>query len=266
MTTLPPHSLSFEVLKEPRGLLRVLQWIFALLAFATCSHYSTSLTLTIQCQDLKATQPPPVTQYISYPFRLDQYPPVKFNNWCNKTDVPDPDGTSAYDIHFPGNFSSDAEFFVFTGVISWLFCFLSLAVYLYYNSLYEDEQKNYPKIDFLVSAVLAMFWLAGSAAWANGLNGLKSVCSGIGQHMQICLDDVVGVSNCPSSCSQFSEANISVLLGFLNCFLWSANLWFLYKDTKWFTGGNQAQGAASVESGQQEQEPSPFQPPSVGSY
>lgn len=44
---------------------------------------------------------------------------------------------------------------------------------------------------------------------------------------------------CSSSCSQFSEGNISVLLGFLNCFLWTTNLWFLYKETKWFTGGGQ---------------------------
>ena len=44
---------------------------------------------------------------------------------------------------------------------------------------------------------------------------------------------------CSSSCSQFTEGNISVLLGFLNCFLWTTNLWFLYKETKWFSGGAQ---------------------------
>ena len=27
------------------------------------------------------------------------------------------------DITFPGNFASDAQFFVFTGVITWLYCF-----------------------------------------------------------------------------------------------------------------------------------------------
>ena len=31
---------------------------------------------------------------------------------------------SIYDIDFPGNFSSDAEFFVFTGVVAWLYCFV----------------------------------------------------------------------------------------------------------------------------------------------
>lgn len=183
----------------------------------------------------------------------------KFGNWCNVPDAKDKTrpGQSIYDILFPGNYASDAEFFVFTGVASWLFCFFSLAVYLCYGSFYVDEQKNYPKIDFIISAILAMFWLAGSAAWANGLSGLKSLCSGLAATASICFQDEV---MCSSSCSSFSEATVSIILGFLNCFLWSANLWFLYKETKWYKGGNQTSGVGSVESGQaQEQEPSPFQ-------
>ena len=29
----------------------------------------------------------------------------------------------------------------------------------------------------------------------------------------------------------------AVLLGFLNFFLWTSNLWYLYKETAWFRGG-----------------------------
>jgi len=159
------------------------------------------------------------------------------------------EGKSIYDINFPGNFSSDAEFFVFTGVIAWLYCFVSLAVYVFFNHLYVDQQKNYPKVDFVVTALLGMFWLAGSAAWANGLNGLKNVCSGLSVAAMLCQNDEV---ECSSSCSQFTEANISVLLGFLNCFLWTTNLWFLYKETKWFTGGAQVGGRGNVETGEGE--------------
>ena len=39
----------------------------------------------------------------------------------------------------------------------------------------------------------------------------------------------------------FGGANVSVLLGFLNFFLWACNLWFLYKETFWFTGGQAGQ-------------------------
>ena len=47
---------------------------------------------------------------------------------------------------------------------------------MWYPSLYQDPKKRNPKVDFLVSTVLAMFWLAGAAAWANGLGGLKWSC------------------------------------------------------------------------------------------
>jgi len=237
----------FEVLKEPRGLLRAVQWLFAVLAFSTACHYSTVLTLKPTCAN-DGSEPDPITVTVSYPFRLNSYETWKYKEMCGVKDSIK-DGKSIYDINFPGNFSSDAEFFVFTGVFAWLYCFVSLAVYVFFNHLYVDQQKNYPKVDFVVTALLGMFWLAGSAAWANGLNGLKNVCSGLSVAAMLCQEDSV---QCSSSCSQFTEGNISVLLGFLNCFLWTTNLWFLYKETKWFTGGGQVGGPGNVEAGEGE--------------
>jgi len=248
MSSLQPIP-DFEVLKEPRGLLRVVQWLFAVLAFSTACHYSTVLTLTPTCaKDKDGSKPDPISVSISYPFRLNSYPTWKYKEMCDLKDAMK-DGKSIYDIEFPGNFSSDAEFFVFTGVVAWLYCFASLAVYVFFNHLYVDQQKNYPKVDFVMTALLGMFWLAGSAAWANGLNGLKNVCSGLSTVAMLCQEDSV---ECSSSCSQFTEGNISVLLGFLNCFLWTTNLWFLYKETKWFTGGAQVGGPGNVETGEGE--------------
>ena len=40
-----------EVLKEPRGFIRCLQWLFALVAFATCANFSTSCGYTVTCKD-----------------------------------------------------------------------------------------------------------------------------------------------------------------------------------------------------------------------
>jgi len=241
-----------EVLKEPRGVLRVVQWLFAVLAFATACHYSTVLTLKPTCTGTgSASTPKPIKVPISYPFRVDSSPPWTYKEMCGLSDSKNANNKSIYDVAFPGNFSSDAQFFVFTGVIAWLYCFFSLAVYVFFNHLYVDQQKNYPKVDFVVTAMLGMFWLAGSAAWANGLNGLKNVCSGLADVALLCKQDSVRIE-CSSSCSQFSEGNISVLLGFLNCFLWTTNLWFLYKETKWFTGGGQVDGPGNVETGEGE--------------
>ena len=202
---------------------------------------------------------------------MDQNPPHKFGNSppCGVTfgeDVKD------QDITFPGNFASDAQFFVFTGVISWLYCFVryvlgyvgfiriilfSIGMYVFYSTLYMDKEKKYPKIDFVMTALLAMFCLAGSAAWANGLTGLKLVSNPDNwiwnsryQFAAICYRtehdpptySYTKIGQCEATDrGHFGGANVSVLLGFLNFFLWACNLWFLYKETNWFTGGQAGQ-------------------------
>jgi len=85
-----------------------------------------------------------------------------------------------------------------------------------------------PLGDFFLTVTLAVFWLSGSAAWANGLNGLKGTTQGIMDTTQckdVCKNVLTG---------SFSELTISVILGFLNFFLWASDLWFLYKETPWF--------------------------------
>ena len=49
-------------------------------------------------------------------------------------------------------------------------------MYVRYPDWYLDDPKSCPKIDFIISSVVGMFWLAGAAAWANGLTGLKFAC------------------------------------------------------------------------------------------
>ena len=127
-------------------------------------------------------------------------------------------------------------------------CCLSIAFYVFYSSLYSDEQKNYPKVDFLITALLAFFWLAGSSAWANGLNGMKDVAdpdnwiwTSQNDKAAACFKTSEGtysytkIGEChTTSRGHFGGANVSVLFGFLNFFLWASNLWFLYKETNWY--------------------------------
>ena len=65
-----PHSATkdTEVLKEPRGFIRCLQWLFALVAFATCANFSTSCGYTVKCT--KGGLDPIVVEHpIYYPFK-----------------------------------------------------------------------------------------------------------------------------------------------------------------------------------------------------
>jgi len=243
------RQIDTEVLKEPRGFLRCLQWFFAMLAFATCCDFSTTIGFDIVCKNKTIAgqeEPIHISTVISYPFQIDHNAPVKFTSSpCGISYNP---SVKNQDITFPGNFSSDAEFFVFTGVITWLYCFASIAVYVFYSSLYSNEQKNYPKVDFLITALLAFFWLAASSAWANGLNGMKQVADPDNwiynnelENAAACFKTTIGtyaypkIGECLSTAKgHFGGANISVLFGFLNVFLWVCNLWFLYKETNWF--------------------------------
>lgn len=78
----------------------------------------------------------------------------------------------------------------------------------------------------MLTAILAVFWFAAAVAWSNGASGLKTVT-----------DPIELKRHCPAFSiwtSSFSGLNISLLIGYLNFFLWGSDLWFLYKETHWF--------------------------------
>jgi len=86
--------MNFAVFKEPRGVMRVLQLIFAICAFATTTGFASYVELTLNCDEM-----PNVKLEYSYPFRLDH---VSHSGTChNKTTT----------FRLIGDFSSDAQFF-----------------------------------------------------------------------------------------------------------------------------------------------------------
>lgn len=88
-----------------------------------------------------------------------------------------------------------------------------------------------------MTAVLAIFWLAGSIAWSNGTSALKTVTDALAIQAQC-----GGASKLSVFTSSFSRLNISLLFGYLNFFLWASDLWFLYKETHWFKERQQQNG------------------------
>jgi hypothetical protein len=149
----------------------------------------------------------------------------------------------------PGDFQSDAQFFVFTGVIAWLGATVCLVIYVFFSKKYLDNEKKAPMIDFWFTVIVAVFWLSASAAWANGVLGLKSAAAETWlteSNFSPCKksdDYVLQIQECSQRAHQkgsFGGANASVLLGFLNFFLCSSNLWFIYKETKWFANRSQS--------------------------
>lgn len=240
--TILGRTMNMEALKQPRGFLRCIQFCFALLAFCFCSGFGSYLGFGISCNpDINNTTLPgrAVRLDYSYPFQLDHADAQNFTVCGEKASVT-----------FPGDFSSDAQFYVFIGVLCWLYCIGTLYIYTFLGDTYEEGQKNLPLYDFVVSAAFAFFWLASASAWAHGLSGLKDASdpstwifqNGEGALAPICSKAANGgqVNQAIKSCEvvytgNFAGGNISVVIGFLNVFLWSANLWFLYKETRWAT-------------------------------
>lgn len=113
-------------------------------------------------------------------------------------------------VYIAGDMSSDSQFYVATGVLSMLYCIFIIAVYGFVDQMYKDKQE-FPMADFMLTTILAIFWLSGSAAWSNGTSALKSMTD---------VDLAVHCSaefskNCTYIRSGFSSLNISLVS--VNC-------------------------------------------------
>lgn len=201
--------------------MRVLQFVFAIFAFATTSGFGSATTFKVSCSQ---ESPVTVNFQFGYPFRMSYFP-FKAPAECP---VGKPVVWQA--VRLPFNFASNAEFFVATGVLSFLYCVGILGIYLFSNKMYIENQ-TVPIIDLGLSALLALFWFAGSSAWAQGKSDVKYYTSlpNFKNFVNVCKDlDALCVSETTAS---FATLNVSLILGFFNVLLWVAGCWFVFKET-----------------------------------
>ncbi|CAL1609705.1 unnamed protein product [Knipowitschia caucasica] len=219
--------LDLGPLKEPIGFIRVIEWVFAIFAFATTGGYSGATSLTVECPDV---EPQEVTAVFGYPFRLSAHSYV----------IPSCNQAPASEFYLQGDFSSSAEFFVCVGVFAFLYCTAALVLYLGFQSVYRQTSHG-PTIDLLVTAVFAFLWLVSSSAWGKGLTDIKAATST--EHL---------LETCPlcksSDGPSLGRLNASVIFGFLNLILWTGNCWFIYKESAFHKGP--APTNSSVETGE----------------
>ncbi|EFX81579.1 hypothetical protein DAPPUDRAFT_102301 [Daphnia pulex] len=223
-------QMDTNILKEPRGFLRVLQFVFAICAFATTTNFGSSFSFLVKCKN-ETMGTTKITQNIEYPFRFDHI--IVEEKACG----------NSYTFSYFGDYSSDAEFFVAAGVLAMLYSLASLGFYCFFGGNYQTN-KTFPLVDFLITMVIAVFWLSGSAAWASGVSAVKYVSDPNSwiKTMEICMKN----GDCTAVfAGNFAGLNISIIFGFLNFFLWTVNLWFLYKETSWFQQDNPASAAGA---------------------
>jgi hypothetical protein len=231
-TGLPPSvggvSLNPLVLKEPRGMIRILQLIFAIIAFSSTTSFDTESTLQVTCPKVKGGKivgEPTSTKIIypiEYPFKFQETTIMSKHN-CSEN-IP------LIQQKFQMDFASSAQFFVATGILGFLYSGAALGLYLTKSPQYASNPLI-PVIDLGITGLLALFWIAGSAAWALGVSDIKYYThpNYLSKHIYICKDPSADCSTL--DLGNWATLNISILTGFTNAFLWAMSCWFVFKET-----------------------------------
>jgi len=138
-----------RVLLEPRGFIRFLEMILAIVAFATTGGYSGQLFFSLTCP------PSSTVTYnlaVKYPFRLDG-PSIQFND-CNNT---------AQTARLNGDLSPSAQWFVFVGVTAFLYALASMIFYVIFDAQVRANHERLVTIGDLVGTILyTFFWLTAA--------------------------------------------------------------------------------------------------------
>ncbi|KAK8756914.1 hypothetical protein V5799_000382 [Amblyomma americanum] len=96
------------------------------------------------------------------------------------------------------------------------------------------ENQTVPIVDLGLTALLSLFWFAGSCAWAQGVRDVKYYMSPDNiikwPAIEICRDVDKALCSFESNGS-YATLNVSLILGFFNVLLWMAGCWFVYKET-----------------------------------
>lgn len=245
------QSFQFEVLKEPKGFVKLIQVFVAIFAFATCTGFRGRIELEQNCNktSIKAGAD------FKYPFQS----PLNFMIRECKNGAP---AGNVRSNSVPFDYRSSTEYFVVIGV----FCFLYSFGILVYYIMFEPDQstssvppsKFSPSvIDFVISVVFVLFWFTSAIALAAAVTGIRSTTN-----IKTIISNLKDCGNrcTPTTAGNYATLDISAILGFLNVFVWCGNLWFLYKETPWHSPRN---GSAATVSGPGGQMPTQVAPPAA---
>lgn len=114
-------NLNLTPFQEPRGVMRVLQLVFAICAFTTVANFS--IDYTIDCQDYVKAK----VFTIDYPFRF-------YETICRRA-------SNNESLAITADVSTDSQFFVATGVLSMLYGFFIIFVYAFLDELYKSKNE-----------------------------------------------------------------------------------------------------------------------------
>lgn len=239
-------QLNIQPLKEPRGFIRVLQCLFAILAFATTTSYDNRAEVEIKCTEIAGDKH--VHSYSSkyeleYPFNVA--PRLHFP--ISSKDIPCPPKTEEGKTFAPIPIaesetidkSTTAEFYVTTGVLAFLYSLAAIFVYVFLDTLYLNA-PILPFFDLVATGILTLFWFLGWCSWVAQWGNVKEfyynlpgiVCG----ELTLKEDPLVHTLECNNIGDvKFAKLTISLIFGFANIILWAGSSWFVFKETSFHT-------------------------------
>nr|CAB3266763.1 synaptophysin-like [Phallusia mammillata] len=210
-------SWRIRVLLEPRGFIRVIEIVLSIVAFSTTGGYHDVAQYTFPCENVHKT----FNITMDYPFRLSAKT-IVFSN-CSNGEVM---------FNLEGDLSPSAQWFMFVGVTAFLYSLAAVVFYVVFDAnIRQTHEGVVTKSDLAVTIIYAFLWLTAASAWAWGLGQVK-IWSG--QNKVLAIQEVKPVCEpvcTPTDFFNYGPLNASVAFGFLNFFLWSCNVWFVYKES-----------------------------------
>jgi hypothetical protein len=242
-----------EVIKEPRGFIKFIQIVIAIFAFATTTAYYG--TTQFQVVSNNGTCPCSLSFDFGYAFKLSQ---------STIQQSPQPSQSCCVDLSMVsmyGDFSAPSQFYVFVGVMAFLYSLAALLLYVFADDKYR-QIDSIPAADLVITVIFVILWLIASSAWADGVTKVKYYSSS--NALINSTSQVEWSCNAQPQCTStsnpsFASLNVSIIFGFLNMCVWGGNIWFLYKETKWFGGGASDPSASAPPPQQQGSPDSPQQ-------
>ncbi|ESO08212.1 hypothetical protein HELRODRAFT_190941 [Helobdella robusta] len=248
-----------EAIKEPRGFIKFIQIVIAICAFATAVNNSSYTAFNFVCNETSLVQSRNLPFYYPYNLQASSVFHLPLCPKANESDVVTQG--SCY-----GDFSGRSQLFVFVGVSAFLYSLFMVTFYILADDKYH-QIAVIPNIDFIMTVIFTIAWFVFSSAWADGVvkikhytdpNSLFLENSFNKENLPECLPEnkLVSCQADPDHTGNYKNLNISIVFGFLCFGVWLGNLWFLYKETKWYKDSH------GVSQQQQQQQQSPNNMPS----
>jgi len=218
---------NWAVFKSPLGILKCIEFLLTLCALTSVSSFSVTTTYKSNLQaDCR-----PTTITLAYPFNFGSNFPEMYNNSCARDNL-------MVEHPLTGNdFGSSAQFFVFMGVVSFVYVIGAFMVYLLLWEVYERDNR-YRLYDLFMHSLLAFLWIFAAISWAFSAAGVGIVANADVFMQQVatldkgCMNGNKNICQFTPSSWNFAALNFGAFCGFACLVLFCINAWIVYKE--WF--------------------------------